>query len=286
MDTLSPTAARPPSLLDLAQPSGATPTGARHWTGRAQNFAVAWHHAGTAGSSAQSESADETLLIVLDAPVAISGAASRAEAPARSICILPPGAWQLDLRPGATCAVLTSLREGVAAGALNEPAYAQRDPRIAPVGPPWRALRGAGEVRILSIDSIAAPEDKPRLKMLQTATLSINWVEYEGPRDRHALSPHSHTSFEQGSLALAGDFVHHLRVDWGPDADAWQDDQHARLGSPSLMVVPVHTIHTSEGVGPGRHLLIDVFSPPRADFIAKGWVANSGDYAAPETAAA
>lgn len=286
METLSPTAARPPSLLDLAQPPAATPTVARHWTGRAQNFAVAWHQAGPAGSSAASESADEALLIVLDAPVAISGAGSDAEAPPRSICILPPGAWQLDLRPGATCVVLSSLREGVAAGALNEAAYAPPDPRIAPVGPPWRALRNAAEVRIFSIDSIAAPKDKPRLKMLQTATLSINWVEYEGPRDRHALSPHSHTSFEQGSLALAGDFVHHLRVEWGQDADAWQDDQHARLGSPSLMVVPVHTIHTSEGVGPGRHLLIDVFSPPRADFIAKGWVANSGDYAAPGKAEA
>lgn len=286
METLSPTAARPPSLLDLAQPPGATPTVARHWTGRAQNFAVAWHQAGVAAASAACESADETLLIVLDAPVGIAGAGDDAEAPVRSICILPPGAWQLNLRPGATCVVLSSLREGIAAGAFNETAYAERDPRIAPVGPPWRALRNASEVRIFSIDSIAAPKDKPRLKMLQTATLSINWVEYEGPRDRRALSPHSHTSFEQGSLALAGDFVHHLRVDWGQDADAWQDDQHARLGSPSLMVVPVHTIHTSEGVGPGRHLLIDVFSPPRSDFIAKGWVANSGDYAAPETAAA
>lgn len=286
METLSPTAARRPSLLDLALPPDVIPTGARHWTGRAQNFAVAWHQAGPVSTSPLFESPDETLLIVLDEPVRIASAATDAEAPPRSICILPPGAWRLDLRPGATCVVLSSLREGAAAGALNEAAYAQRDPRIAPVGTPYRALRSACEVRIFSIDSIAAPKDKPRLKMLQTATLSINWVEYEGPRDRHALSPHSHTSFEQGSLALAGDFVHHLRVDWGQDADAWQDDQHARLGSPSLMVVPVHTIHTSEGVGPGRHLLIDVFSPPRADFIAKGWVANSGDYAAPEKAAA
>lgn len=285
METLSPTAARPPSLLDLAQPPDAAATAARHWTGRAQNFAVAWHHAGTAGTRTAFESADETMLIVLDAAVGISGAQTR-EAPPRSICILPPGAWWLDLQPSATCVVLSSLREGAAAAALNEPAYAERDPRIAPVGPPYRALRAGADVRIFPIDSVAASKDKPRLKMLQTATLSINWVEYEGPRDRHALSPHSHTSFEQGSLALAGDFVHHLRVEWGPDADAWQDDTHARLGSPSLMVVPVHTIHTSEGVGPGRHLLIDVFSPPRADFIAKGWVANSGDYAAPDKAAA
>ena len=255
--------------------------GATQWTGRGQNFATAWHRAGPAASSIQVESADEVMIIVLDGAAVISGAGTRAEAPARSISILPAGAWQLDLTPGVTCVVLSSLRDGAKVGAVNESAYAQRDARIVPVGEAWRPLRAGAEVRIFSIDSVSASKDKPRLKMLQTATMSINWVEYDGPRDRHALSPHSHTAFEQGSLALAGDFVHHLRVEWGEDADAWQDDQHAQLGSPSLMVVPVRMIHTSEGVGTGHHLLIDVFSPPRADFIAKGWVANSGDYASP-----
>jgi hypothetical protein len=118
--------------------------------------------------------------------------------------------------------------------------------------------------------------------MLQSDTLSINWVEYEGGRDRSRLSPHSHKSIEQGSLALAGDFVHHLRVEWGRDAALWRDDLHARLPSPSLMVVPVGLIHTSEGTGAGHHLLIDIFAPPRREFIAKGWVLNSGDYAAPD----
>jgi hypothetical protein len=28
-------------------------------------------------------------------------------------------------------------------------------------------------------------------------------------------------------------------------------------------------------------VLIDVFAPPRRDFIAKGWVANAADYAPP-----
>lgn len=46
-----------------------------------------------------------------------------------------------------------------------------------------------------------------------------------------------------------------------------------------MMTVPVQLIHTTEGVGDGRHLLIDVFSPPRHDFIGKGWVANAADYA-------
>jgi len=280
MENTSPTAVRQPSLLNMAQPPDAS-AGPMHWTGRGQNFAASWLRAGPAGSSTQVESADEVMLLVLDGPVNVSGMDAHAEAAPRSICILPPGTWQLNLMPGATCVVLSSLRDNAKADAVNESAYAVRDTRIVPVGEAWRPLRAGAEIRIFSIDSVSASKDKPRLKMLQTATLSINWVEYDGPRDRHALSPHSHSAFEQGSLALAGDFVHHLRVQWGEDADAWRDDQHARLGSPSLMVVPVHMIHTSEGVGTGHHLLIDVFSPPRADFIAKGWVANSGDYAAP-----
>lgn len=280
MENTSTTAVRQPSLLNMAQPPDASDS-ATHWTGRGQNFATSWYRAGPAGSRTQVESVDEVMVIVLDGSVGISNTNTRVEAPARSICILPPNAWQLDLMPGVTCVVLSSLRDNAKTGAVNESAYAQADPRIAPVGTAWLPQRADGEVRIFSIDSVSASKDKPRLKMLQTATMSINWVEYDGPRDRRALSPHSHTSFEQGSLALAGDFVHHLRVEWGEDADAWCDDQHAQLGSPSLMVVPVRMIHTSEGVGAGHHLLIDVFSPPRADFIAKGWVANSGDYAAP-----
>jgi len=265
----------------MTRPTPAEADGATHWAGRGQNFAVEWRHAGAGGSSTELASPDEMLLIVLDAPLRILGVQAEALAQARSICILPPGTWQLQLQPGCTCAALSSLRAGAQAGAVNEDAYAQPDPRIAPVGAAWPRVDGASELRIFSIDTIAAPGDKPRLKMLQTSTLSINWVEYEGPRDRQALSPHAHSSFEQGSLALAGEFVHHLRVAWGADANAWQEDQHVRLDSPSLMVVPVDTIHTSEGVGPGRHLLIDVFSPPRADFIAKGWVANSADYRMP-----
>ncbi|GGX20502.1 hypothetical protein GCM10007242_29540 [Pigmentiphaga litoralis] len=281
-------AVRQPSLLDPTRsgsaPAAALADGTGHWTGRGQNFAVTWTRAGAEGDAAHIDSAFETMVLVLDAAVAINGDGQRAEAPPRSICLVPPGAWTLELAAGATCVVLSSLAAGQSAGASNEAAYADPDPRIAPVGAPYRPIRDADRIRILSIDKVAASPDKPRLKMLQSATMSINWVEYDGPRNRQALSPHSHTSFEQGSLALAGDFVHHLRVEWGPDADAWQEDRHVRLGSPSLMVVPVQIIHTSEGVGPGKHLLIDVFSPPRADFIAKGWVANAGDYAAPDAA--
>jgi hypothetical protein len=272
---------RPPTLLDFTSECAGDGTAA--WEARGQNFHVAWHRAGTAALAVGTQSDDELMLIVLGAPVGIGGAGrAPVDAPARTIAILPAGRWQLTLAPGATCAVLRSLRgTGAADTPRNAAAYAMPDARIAPVGAPYRVLRGGGDVRLLPIDQVQASKDKPRLKMLQTATMSINWVEYDGPRDRSALSPHSHASFEQGSLGLAGDFVHHLRTPWGPDARQWQDDRHAALGSPSLMVVPVGLIHTTEGVNAGHHILIDIFSPPRADFIASGWVFNSGEYAAP-----
>ena len=111
--------------------------------------------------------------------------------------------------------------------------------------------------------------------------MSINWVDYKGPRDRKALSPHSHSDFEQASLAAAGDFVHHLRTAWGKNANEWRDDEHRLVGSPSILVIPPDLIHTTEGVGEGDHLLIDIFAPPRRDFIAKNWVANSTEYLDP-----
>jgi hypothetical protein len=114
--------------------------------------------------------------------------------------------------------------------------------------------------------------------------MSINWVEYQGARDRTKLSPHSHTDFEQGSLAIAGDYVHHLRTPWGPNADQWCDDQHMEASTDSLLVIPPEIIHTTEGVGDGHSVLVDVFAPPRVDFIAKGWMHNAADYIDPSDA--
>lgn len=274
-------AVRPPTLIDFGAQAAQPQAGVVCHRARGQNFEVTLLQADPGPGTFETESGDELMLIVLHAAVSVTGPAETAVAEPRTVAILPAGRWQLGLAPGAHCTVLRSLRAEPGDGCLNAADYADPDPRITPVGTPWRPLQGRERIRMLAIDAVQASKDRPRLKMLQSATLSINWVEYDGPRQRQALSPHSHGSFEQGSLALAGTFVHHLRVPWGENADLWQDDRHARLGSPSLLVVPVGLVHTSEGVGPGAHLLIDVFSPPRADFIEKGWVFNAGDYAAP-----
>lgn len=258
----------------------------RHWLARAQNFWLEWiafgDGTGEGGATRVFESDCEMLLIAPRGVLHVSAAdpaVAAADVPPHTVAILPAGRYAVAGAASAACALIASQRADLAGRrVLGEAAYEIPDPRIVPTGRPYRRTARAGRIQVLDIDAIQASRDWPRLKMLQTETLSINIVEYAGPRDRAALSPHAHADFEQGSLAIAGDFVHHLRVPWGSDAGRWRDDEHLPAPSPSLLVVPVEMIHTTEGVGRGHHFLVDVFSPPRHDFIERGWVYNAGDY--------
>ena len=254
--------------------------GTRHRLARGQNFLVEWIDADAASAAFPIESRYEMMVLLPSVSATIDGG-GQIVAHARSVAVLPAGQFSVQLNGSGTCCVLSSVSaEAPARSALNAASYAKDDPRVVPIGPGYERRLGSETIRIFNIDQIEAPKDNPRLKMLQSATMSINWVEYQGNRDRAALSPHSHRDFEQGSLAISGEFEHHLRIEWGKNADLWRDDVHARVGSPSIMVIPPETIHTSEGIHAGRHLLIDIFSPPRRDFIARNWVANASEYAA------
>ena len=256
--------------------------GTRHWLGRSQNVIIEWVEADAGARAFEVAGGHELMVLTLTTGAAIDGAGERAHAGARSLVILPPGRFSVRPDGAGALTVFASTRSDLdGRRILNQATYARPDPRVGPVGAPCPRLKSPGRIEVIALDEVKAPADNPRLKMFQSATLSINWVEYAGPRDRSSLSPHSHASFEQCSLAAAGDFVHHFRADWGKDAARWREDQHVRVPSPSVAVIPVHLIHTTEGVGAERHLLIDVFSPPRRDFIAKGWVANSKDYEQP-----
>lgn len=149
---------------------------------------------------------------------------------------------------------------------------------VAPKAKKARYTRTKALPAIYDMDTLQPPADNPRLKMLQTDAMSINWVHYHGPRDRTKLSPHAHADFSQGSLALEGNFIHHLRTPWSKNADEWREDVHLDAASPSLATIPPTVEHTTEGVGAGPHLLIDLFHPARADYIAKGWMLNANDY--------
>jgi len=248
---------------------------------RGQNFQVQWLEG---AAPVEAASLSEMLLLLPDGGATVHAGAEVRDVPGRSVCVLPAGSVTVRLAGAGRAALVASSRPDLAPGvARNEADYTVPDARLRPVGNDYQRRAASTSsappaIKVMEVDTIQPPADKPRLKMFQTDTLSINWVEYQGPRDRTQLSPHNHADFEQGSLAMAGDFVHHLRVNWGGNADQWRDDEHLHAPSPSMITVPALLVHTTEGVGPGRHLLIDVFSPPRHDFIDKGWVANAGDY--------
>ena len=88
-------------------------------------------------------------------------------------------------------------------------------------------------------------------------------------------------------MALEGDWIHHLRVPWGANRQDWRPDAHPELGSPSTTIIPAGVIHTSQGVAGDGMRLVDVFSPPRADFsLRPGVVRNAEDYPLPAELAA
>jgi len=246
---------------------------------RAQNFAIDWFRA-EQGATLGFASGEQTMVLLFDTSGIIIGGGRNADAPRRSVSVVPAGGYELRLAEAGCGCILSTDRQDPQP-ARNAASYQTPDPRVAPVGPAWLRINGADDFRVFEIDKFKAPADNPRLKMLQSATMSINWVDYDGPRDRKALSPHAHADLEQASLAVAGDFVHHLRVAWGRNAEEWRDDEHKLAPAPSVLVIPPELIHTTEGVGPGHHLLIDIFAPPRRDFIAKGWVFNAGEYRDP-----
>jgi hypothetical protein len=247
---------------------------------RGQNFLIDWFESSGAATLDYSSS-DETMVIVFETAGKIAGEGHIAEAPSRSLNIVPAGTYQISLPGAGRGCIISTDRKDMPPVALNAASYQPPDARVAAVGPSWPRTGKTPGIQTFEIDKVKAPADNPRLKMFQSATISINWVDYDGPRDRGALSPHSHRDFEQASLAVAGDFLHHLRVEWGKNANEWREDEHKLAGSPSVLVIPPELIHTTEGVGDGHHLLIDVFAPPRRDFIAKNWVLNAGEYRDP-----
>jgi hypothetical protein len=229
---------------------------------RSNNFALEW----IANSPRVIASHEETIVLFPDGEGRVHGVTEVAEAPKPSVVIVPPGRHEISAH-GAALILST-----------DEFPIETRDPRVAPVAPAFARVRGEGKIHVYAFADIPLPKDNPRIRFVQSTTMSINIVMYNGARGRKALSPHAHADIEQGSLALAGNFVHHLRTPWGSDADAWLEDVHQEAGPDSMILIPPTLVHTSEGVGDGEHILLDIFAPPRRDFRARGWFANADDY--------
>jgi hypothetical protein len=178
--------------------------------------------------------------------------------------------------------LFSSRAQDLAARASNAAAYAAPPGDVAPLQP-WPEPVGGYRLRTYALADHVRPDTN--MRVFRSTNLMLNVMTARNtPRDTSKLTPHSHADFEQGSLAIGGVYIHHLRYPWTPDMATWRDDEHLEMSSPSVLVIPPTVIHTSRNIGdqPGR--LIDVFAPPRVDFsLREGLVANAADYPMPET---
>ncbi|WP_262705783.1 MULTISPECIES: hypothetical protein [Streptomyces] len=262
-------AARGPDLI-----SG---DGSRTWSVCGRNFVVAITELAAGDRLTERDLPDEHLLLVQDdAMVGVEHAGRpRVTVASPALVVVPAGTSTVSAAaPTTVMRVFTAHCAEQMRRAVNHSAGA--DPRTAPLPEPTE--KGSDQVRVHRLRDIPAQEGRFG-RIFRTASLMVNWFpEQEGPRDTEHLSPHSHEDFEQMSVTLAGDYVHHLRVPWTARMSQWRDDEHADVSSPSMTLIPPTVVHTTRAVGPGLHTLIDVFAPPREDFLAQGWVLNSGDY--------
>lgn len=270
-------------------PSATTPLGSRTWYARSATLVVAYTEAKAGDVFSRAGQPDEYAVLQYSesAPIRVTagGAAGeegdevREEVRDEAFVVVPPGDSSVEALADGVLIRLFSVRaDDLRDGSLNAAAYAEPDLRAAPLGE-WPDPVGGFRLRVYRLaDTPIAPGRFGRI--FRTTNVMVNFLAEEpSPRDPHKLSPHYHDDFEQISLAVKGEFVHHIRYPWGPDSAQWRPDESREIATPSICVIPPPTIHTTQGIG-AHQQLIDIFSPPRVDFSTSGWVLNAADYPA------
>lgn len=253
---------------------------ARTWLARGQNFVLAYSEAGVGATFGRNAQVDEFMLLLPDAAsrVEISTPAEKVVVDGQSVVFIPPGESTIVVRQGGRLIRVFSHRStDLELQCSNAASYTEQHPNVAPLEP-WPDPPGGFHIRPYSLDVPADPNRFGRI--FRCTTMMVNWSPpRDGPRDTNKMSPHAHADFEQCSLVIEGEFVHHLRWPWTTNLAEWRADDHVKVGSPSIAIIPPPTIHTSQALASGDNLLIDIFCPPRVDFSEKpGWVLNAADY--------
>ena len=267
----------PPQLEE-----GATKT----WLTRGANFIVAVSKVQAGDTLSREANADEYFVFLPDTGAGIEAGMEHIEAGAETLTIVPPGASSITARgAGQIVRVFTTRATDLLAKVANAANYADGAPDCAPLVD-WPEPTEGYRLRNYVMADYA--KEDSNMRVFRSRALMINVLAKRAvARDVKKLSPHQHADFEQGSLAVSGTYVHHLRFPWGPDMTTWREDEHMEIGSPSVTVIPPKVIHTSRNIGSDTGWLIDIFSPPRMDFSLKpGMVCNADEYPMPETKAA
>jgi hypothetical protein len=260
--------------------------GTSHWVTRSANFAVVATQAQAGSVLERIGQPDEYMLLLPEQVGArIESGSQAVTCEGDSLTILPPGNSRVTVSSqGWVYRIFSNLAVDIMAAADNADEYADGAPHVAPMIA-WPDPVGGFKLRHYKLADYVRADNSMRL--FRSTNLMINiFVPQTKPRDVRKMTPHSHADFEQGSLSLAGSYVHHLRYPWTPDMTTWREDEHGAVNSPSLIVIPPNAIHTTQAVGSDRTRLVDVFSPPRGDFSLKpGLVRNADEYPLPESLA-
>jgi hypothetical protein len=257
--------------------------GSRTWWTRSQAMVIAQTDA-VRGEPLTAVTSAEYVAILIDGATASIAQGANAERTAEpSVVIVPPGSSTITLdSEGTVIRIFAADAEPqLAALCANAADYEQPDRNVAEFVA-WPEAPSGTRIRVYPLANY--PAEAGRLgRIFRCSTVMVNVFEEDpDPRDPAKLSPHHHDDFEQVSLQVDGDYVHHMRVPWAPDSNTWRDDDHHYTRAPAVVVIPPPLIHTSQSVGHMRHWLIDVFAPPRLDFSMRpGWVLNADEYPMP-----
>jgi hypothetical protein len=253
--------------------------GVRSWITRGANFAIVASR-GEAGAVMEGTANDEQFVYALDGGVSVSAGSEGGKLGVEDLAILPPGNWVIRFERAGLVVQQITAGEDLARLAPNAATYADGAAEVAPIVP-WP--EPVGGYRLRRYSTLQAYARGGMVHAFRTRKLMmVPYARFLEPRDETALTPHSHADFEQGSVALEGHWLHHLRVPWTANRHHWRPDLHLQVASPSTTIIPAGVIHTSQGIAGEGMRLVDVFAPPRVDFSERGWVDNAADYPMPD----
>ncbi|MCP1199574.1 hypothetical protein [Notoacmeibacter sp. MSK16QG-6] len=263
--------------------------GASTWVTRGVSLCVSVTQAkdGTILERTAEDQPEEYILILPEkVSASIEAGSEKVTAVADSLTIVPPGASRITVRgEGVVSRVFAVGALDMMAQAGNARDFAagyETDVRQAEA---WPDPPGGFRIRTYPLAKYVDPDGaRIQPRVFRSTNMMINvFAPWHDRRDPKTLSPHWHDDFEQASLGISGEFVHHIRYPWESDSTRWHQDEHIEAKSPSVLIIPPPAQHTTQDVGPGIARLVDIFAPPRADFSQRpGFVLNESDYPAPD----